>query len=87
MVNPRAYILANSISDASLSLEVFRPGTLSLPESDRPIMDMRETQKAFSIYQALTRRSKPWDVSNEVMHDFLIAVSYTHLTLPTSSWV
>ena len=72
MINPRAYVLANSISDASLSLEVFRPGTLSLPESDRPIMDMRETQKAFSIYQALTRRAKPWDVSNEVIHDYLI---------------
>ena len=66
MINPAAYILANSISDATLPLEVFRPGTLSLPESDRPISDMKETQKAFSVYQALTRRAKPWDLSPEV---------------------
>ena len=72
MINPRAYIMANSISDASLSLEIFRPGTLSLPESDRPIMDMRETQKSWSIYMALTRRAKPWDVSPEVLHDYLV---------------
>ena len=72
MVNPRAYVIANSISEASLSLEIFRPGTLSLPESDRPIHDMRETQKAWSIYQALTRRAKPWDASIEVLNDYLL---------------
>ena len=72
MINSRAYILANSIADATLPLEVFRPGTLSLPESDRPIADMKETQKAFHIYQVLTRRAKPWDLSPEVLLDFLI---------------
>ena len=72
MINPRAYILANSITETSLPLEVFRPGTLSLPESDRPISDMRETQKAFSIYSALICQAKPWDLSCEVLHDFFI---------------
>ena len=72
MVNPRAYVIANSNSEASLSLEIFRPGTLSLPESDRPIYDMRETQKAWSIYQALTRHAKPWDASIEVLNDYLL---------------
>ena len=72
MINARAYVLANSITDATLPLEVYRPGTLSLPESDRPIADMKETQKSFHIYQVLTRRAKPWDLSSEVLMDFLI---------------
>merc|ERR1711951_266383 len=72
MINARAYVLANSINDANLPLEVFRPGTLSLPESDRPIADLKETQKSFHIYQVLTRRAKPWDLSSEVLMDFLI---------------
>ena len=76
MINPRAYILANSITDTSLPLETFRPGTLSLPESDRPIFDMRETQKAFSIYSTLIRRAKPWDLSCEVLHDFFIETEW-----------
>ena len=83
MINPRAYILANSITETSLPLEVFRPGTLSLPESDRPISDMRETQKAFSIYSALIRRAKPWDLSCEVLHDFFIENEwFTHAERP-----
>ena len=76
MINAKAYILANSISDATLPLEVFRPGTLSLPESDRPIADMKETQKAFHVYQVLTRRAKPWDLSSEVLLDFLIETEW-----------
>ena len=76
MINPRAYVLANSITDTTLPLEAFRPGTLSIPESDRPIADMRETQKAFSIYCALIRRAKPWDMSCEVLHDFFIEVEW-----------
>ena len=76
MLNPRAYILANSITDTTLPLETFRPGTLSIPESDRPIADMRETQKAFSIFCALVRRAKPWDCSWEVVLDFLIEVEW-----------
>ena len=72
MINARAYVLANSINDATLPLEVFRPGTLSLPESDRPIADMKETQKSFHIYQVLTHWAKPWDLSPEVLQDFLI---------------
>ena len=76
MINARAYVLANSISDANLPLEVFRPGTLSMPESDRPVADLKETQKSFHIYQVLTRRSKPWDMSLEVLHDFLIEVEW-----------
>ena len=76
MINARAYVLANSISDANLPLEAFRPGTLSLPESDRPVADLKETQKAFNIYQILTRRSKPWDFSLEVLGDFLIEVEW-----------
>ena len=55
MINARAFVLANSISDANLPLEVFRPGTLSMPESDRTVADLKEVQKSFAIYQALTR--------------------------------
>ena len=76
MINARAFVLANSISDANLPLEVFRPGTLSMPESDRPVADLKEVQKAFAIYQALTRRAKPWDHSLETLHDFLIEVEW-----------
>ena len=76
MINARAFVLANSISDANLPLEVFRPGTLSMPESDRPVADMKEVQKSFSIYQALSRRSKPWDHSLETLNDFLIEVEW-----------
>ena len=87
MVNPRAYILANSISETTLPLEIFRPGTLSLPESDRPISDMRETQKAFSVYQALTRRAKPWDLSTEVLQDFFIETEwFLHLERPVCGY-
>ena len=80
MINARAYVLANSISDANLPLEVFRPGTLSMPESDRPVADLKETQKSFHIYQVLTRRSKPWDMSLEVLNDFLIEVEWFQST-------
>ena len=76
MIDARAFVLANSISDATLPLEIFRPGTLSMPESDRPVADMREVQKAFSVYQALSRRSKPWDYSHETLNDFLIEVEW-----------
>ena len=37
---------------------------------------MKETQKAFSVYQALTRRAKPWDLSPEVLLDFLIETEW-----------
>merc|ERR1711872_248186 len=76
MINARAFVLANSISDANLPLEVFRPGTLSMPESDRPVADLKEVQKSFAIYQALTRRAKTWDHSLETLHDFLIEVEW-----------
>ena len=76
MINARAFVLANSISDANLPLEVFRPGTLSMPESDRPVADLKEVQKSFAIYQALTRRAKPWDHSLETLNDFLIEVEW-----------
>ena len=76
MINARAYVLANSITDANLPLEVYRPGTLSLPESDRPIADMKETQKSLHIYMVLTRRAKPWDFSLEVLLDFFIEVEW-----------
>ena len=39
---------------------------------DRPIADMREYQKAFSIYQALVHRAHPWDFSHEVLADYFI---------------
>ena len=68
MINTRAFVLANSISDANLPLEVFRPGTLSMPESDRPGADLKEVQKSFAIYQALSRRAKPWDHTRQTIY-------------------
>ena len=87
MINARAFVLANSISDANLPLEVFRPGTLSMPESDRPVADLREVQKSFAIYQALSRRAKPWDHSHETLNDFLIEVEwFTNIERPVCGY-
>ena len=71
MVDARAYVLAASLAEPVLDLSKFRPGTFSDPASDRPLTNMRDTLRAWNIYKMLVRRSRPWDLSNEVVSDFV----------------
>ena len=71
MVDARAYILAASLQEPVLDLSKFRPGTFSDPQADRPLANMRDTLRAWAIYKMLVRRSRPWDLSNEVVSDFV----------------
>ena len=56
MVNDRAYVRANNLTDGALRLEVFRPNSLTQPDNDLLLCNMREVQRAFSLYMALVRR-------------------------------
>ena len=67
MVDDRAYVRANNLTDGALRLEVFRPNSLTQPDNDLPLRDMREVQRAFSLYMALVRRQRPWDHTPELI--------------------
>ena len=56
MVDNRAYVRVNNLTDGALKLEVFRPNSLMMPDNDHPLRTMREVQLAFSFYMALVRR-------------------------------
>ena len=72
MVDNRAYVRANNLSDGALHLEVFRLNSLTQPDNDLPLKDMREVQRAFSLYLALVRRQRPWDFTPELILDYLV---------------
>ena len=72
MVDDRAYVRANNLSDGALCLEGFRPNSLTQPDNDLPLRDMREVQRAFSLYMALVRRQRPWDFTPELILDYLV---------------
>ena len=74
LIDGRAYMLAASLSDADLMLKRFLPGTYEDRGSivSKPLLDMRETLKAFSIYSALVKRTRSWDLSPEILWDYLI---------------
>ena len=72
MVDGKAYEMVATLTDPFLVLERFRPGTLTDPASDRPLANLKETLKAWSVYMLLCRAAKPWDRSPEVAFDFAI---------------
>ena len=59
MIDSQAYILAHSITNPALALERFRLGALCDPELDKLLVDMRECQKAWTVFMALVHRAKP----------------------------
>ena len=72
MVDHRAYARSNNLTDGALRLEVFRPNSLTKPDNDHPLCNMREVQKALFLMMALVRRQRPWDSSPELIWDYLI---------------
>ena len=59
------------LQEPVLDLSKFRPGTFLDPAADRPLTNMKDTLRAWGIYKMLVRRSRPWDLSNEVVSDFI----------------
>ena len=72
MLDGRAYEMAATLTDPFLVLERFRPGTLNDAASDRPLANLKETLKAWSVYRLLCRAAKPWDKGPEIAYDFVI---------------
>ena len=72
LLDARACELSASLMDLSLVLERFRPGTNYIDqESDKPLVDMSETLKAWSVCIALVKHATPWDLLPEVTMDFV----------------
>ena len=76
MVDNRAYVRANDLTDPSLKMEVFRLNSLTPPDNDHLIRNLKEVQLAFVIYQALIRRQRPWDATTEIVHNYLIEAEW-----------
>ena len=76
MIDTRAWIIAASISEETLPLEVFKPGTMSEPVGENQLRDMRDVHLAWFWYRTLRRRALPWDHSNEVLENFLIEADH-----------
>ena len=76
MVDNRAYVWANNLTDGALKLEVFRPNLLTMPDNDHPLRTMLEVQRAFSFYMALVRRQRLWDHTPEILLDYLIEAEW-----------
>ena len=74
LIDGRAYMLAASLSDPDMVLRRFLPGTFEDRGStaSKPLLDMRECLKAFSIYSALIKRTRSWDLTPEILWDYLI---------------
>ena len=72
MVDNRAYVRANNLTDGALRLEVFRPNSLTMPDNDQPLRNMREVQRAFSLYMTLVRCQRCWDHTPEILLDYLV---------------
>merc|ERR1711994_785385 len=72
MVDDRAYIRTNNLTDGALRLEVFCPNSLTQPDNDLPLRNMREVQRTFSLYMALVRRQRCWDHTPEILLDYLV---------------
>ena len=53
-------------------MKVFRPNSLTKPDNDHPLCNMREVQKAFFLFMAPVRQQRPWDLSPELVWDYLI---------------
>ena len=76
MIDTRAWIIAASISEETLPLEVFKPGSMADPVSENQLRDMRDVLLAWFWYRTLRRRCLPWDHSNEVLECFLIEADH-----------
>ena len=76
MVDDRAYVRANNLTDGALWLKVFRPNSLTQPDNDLPLRNMREVQRAFSLYMALVRRQRCRDHTPEILLDYLVDVEW-----------
>ena len=76
MVDNKAYVRANDLADPSLKLEMFQLNSLTLPDNDHPLHNLKEVQLAFVIYQALIRQQRPWYVTMEIVHSYLIEVEW-----------
>ena len=76
MVDNRANVRANNLTDGALKLEVFRPNSLTMPDNDHPLRNMREVQRAFSFYMALVRRQRSWDHTPEILLDYLVEMEW-----------
>ena len=76
MIDTRAWIIAASISEETLPLEVFKPGTMSDPGGEHQLRDMRDVLLAWFWYRTLRRRCLPWDYSTEVLESFLIEADH-----------
>ena len=72
MIDHRAYVRSNNLTDGALRLEVFRPNSLTKPDNDHPLCSMREVQKALFLFMALVRRQRPWDCNPEMLWDYFI---------------
>ena len=55
IVDNRAYVCANNLTDGAPKLEIFRPNSLTMPDNNHPLRSLREVQLAFMFYQALIR--------------------------------
>ena len=71
MIDARAFMLASSLTEPLLDLSRFRPGTFLDPASDKPLASMGDTLRAWNCYRMLVRRARPWDLSNEVVTDYI----------------
>ena len=76
LIDPRAWIIAATISEETLPLEVFKPGTMSDPGGEHQLSNMRDVLRAWFWYRVLRRRCLPWDLSNEVLESWLLESDY-----------
>ena len=67
MLDNLAYVKANDFTESPLTLEVFRPGSLTMPKNDQPIRDLKECSLVLAIYQTLLWRARLWDSSHETL--------------------